>query len=270
MGWLSSSRKAHCCWAPAKLQPSSNQAPTKAPTKLQPSFSSLANLCPAPSHRASFALVRLSVRAPAFSCEHLRLFLPRETCERPWGWPKGGEFWASSARLVRRPRAFWADALAGILTGAPSSSSPQSSPQAGGVGGHRSSRGRGVDDDAAAAFPRPPAAPVVSALSLTGRGAPLAAVAATSEPLAPPTAPRRHRPPSPRSPSPRSSPSTGYFDDPKRGGDVGGSLGTLGKSAASAAAEAAAAAESLSARSFCFETLWHHVLGEHLYHYQPP
>lgn len=46
----------------------------------------------------------------------------------------------------------------------------------------------------------------------------------------------------------------------------------VGESNAVAVAAAAAAAMAVGAhsRAACFETLWHHVLGEHLFHYQPP
>jgi hypothetical protein len=40
--------------------------------------------------------------------------------------------------------------------------------------------------------------------------------------------------------------------------------------AASSAASAEASSGAAWARSACFDTLWHHVLGEHLFHYQPP
>jgi hypothetical protein len=198
---------------------------------------------PPGSHAMSF--VSLEARRRGCSCSHLSLLLPGELCARPWGWPRGGEFWASAARLRLRPLGFWQAALVALVTGArPEHAGRRSGERRGDF--TTAARGTGAaagllllparaDDDAAAPYPAlKEAAQVLRPVA----GVPLAAGAAAA--AAPAVV--------------------------ARGGVAAASPALFASPAAAAEAAKAAA---LAARGACFDTLWHHLLGEPLYHYQP-
>ena len=250
--------------------------------ELHPAEIGFALYAPYGSHAMSF--VSLEARRRGCRCDHFRLLLPGEPCERPWGWPRGGEFWASATRLRLRPLSFWRAELVALLRGArlehgDGASRPQqgdfttmaASSSRAGIGTLTGAGTAGpvlhahADDDSVVPFPnsRQGHRRVRSA----GDVGPFGWAGVNS------------------STSGRKPSGTGagavFQPQPSSSGIAvhrSGKALTLrdDRSSAAAAARTAAVAEKkakdsaeLAARGACLDTLWHHLLGEPLYHYQP-
>lgn len=266
--------------------------------ELHPAEIGFALHAPSGSHAMSF--VSLEARRRGCRCDHFRLLLPGEPCERPWGWPRGGEFWASATRLRLRPLSFWRAELVALLRGTrPEHHDGASRPQQGDFTtmAASSSTGAGIMT-AAAAGP----GPVLHAHADDDAVAPF------------PNSQQQHND---QARSARIGTPSSFQDSAGRSGDLssfgwsGMASSTMGSStsrvgdgaifqplasssdiavhqngkaltlrshrnSAAAAALAKVAAEKkahdmaeLAARGACMDTLWHHLLGEPLHHYQP-